>query len=60
MISYSPFPAGVELNAVEEHSAGGPPPHDPKVTIVVKETLAHEQRDFEVQDFRIGDFARLR
>jgi hypothetical protein len=60
MISYSPFPAGLELNVIEQHWTSGPAPSDPKATIIVKVTLGHMQRDFDVPDFRIQDFAVLR
>lgn len=58
MISYSPFPAGVELNYTEAHWAGGPPPHAPQATIIVKEPLSHIRKDFEIPNFHLGNFAR--
>ena len=47
LISYSPFPAGLSLDPIEQHWASGPPPAAEKVTIVVKEPLAYVRRDFE-------------
>lgn len=47
-ISYSPFPAGMELDYVEEHRAGGPPPHNPVASIVVREPIAHFRTDFVI------------
>jgi hypothetical protein len=58
MISYSPFPAGIELNYAEEHQAGGPPPHAPQATIIVMEPLSHFRTDFVIGKFNMLDFAR--
>jgi hypothetical protein len=47
-ISYSPFPSGMELDYVEEHRAGGPPPHNPIATIVMRDPIAHFRTDFVI------------
>jgi hypothetical protein len=57
LISYSPFPAGVELNYIEDHRVSGPPPHDPQATILVMKPLAHFRTDFSVDDFHMERFA---
>jgi hypothetical protein len=50
MISYSPFPAGMNLNdAIEAHWTSAPPSSTREVTIIVKEPIAHFHRDFEVR-----------
>ena len=60
LISYSPFPSGMELNYLEGHLASGPPPHDPQATILVLEPLAHFRADFSVDDFNLEQFAAPR
>lgn len=60
LISYSPFPSGMELNYLEGHLASGPPPHDPQATILVMEPLAHFRADFSVDDFHLELFAAPR
>jgi hypothetical protein len=59
-ISYSPFPAELNLNPIETRwassYASGPPPNVPDVTIVVKEPLAHLRRDFEARGIRLSAF----
>jgi hypothetical protein len=60
LISYSPFPAGVELNYIEDHRVSGPPPHNPQATILVTEPLAHFRTDFSVDDFYMERFAAPR
>src|SRR5262249_30503130 len=57
LISYSPFPSGMELNYVEEHRVGGPPPRNPQATILTMEPLAHFRTDFSVDDFQMERFA---
>jgi len=56
LISYSPFPSGIELSIIEEHWASGPPPHDPRATIIMKEPLAHIRKDFAADSFRLPEF----
>jgi hypothetical protein len=56
LISYSPFPSGMELNYVEEHRVSGPPQHNPQATILTMEPLAHFRTDFSVDDFQIERF----
>jgi hypothetical protein len=60
LISYSPFPSGMELNYVEEHRVSGPPPHNPQATILTMEPLAHFRTDFSVDDFPMERFALSR
>jgi hypothetical protein len=60
LISYSPFPSGMELNYVEEHRVSGPPPHNPQATILTMEPLAHFRTDFSVDDFEIERFTLSR
>jgi hypothetical protein len=59
-ISYSPFPAELNLNPIETRwassYASGPVPNVPDVTIVVKEPLAHLRRDFEARGIRLSAF----
>jgi hypothetical protein len=56
IVSYSPFPAGLNIDPVETRwasaYAAGPPPTKRvrDVTIVVEEPLAHLRRDFEAHD----------
>src|SRR5262249_5335185 len=58
MISYSPFPSGMELNYIEDHGSSGPPPHAPQVTFSFKEPLSHVRIDFDVEEFNMKDFAQ--
>jgi hypothetical protein len=60
LISYSPLPAGLELNYIEDHRVSGPPPHNPQATILVMEPLAHFRTDFSADDFRMERFASSR
>lgn len=59
-ISYSPFPAELNLNPIETRwassYASGPPPKVRDVTILVKEPLAHLRRDFEARGIRLSTF----
>jgi hypothetical protein len=60
-VSYSPFPASLNIDPVETRwasaFASGPPPNVRDVTIVVEEPLAHLQRDFEAQGVLLEEFA---
>ena len=49
LISYSPFPAVLDLNPIESHWASGGSPSDQELTIVTREPLATVRRDFEVR-----------
>jgi hypothetical protein len=60
LISYSPFPSGMELNYLEGHLASGPPPHDPQATILVMEPLAHFRTEFSADNFQLEQFAAPR
>ncbi len=57
LISYSPFPAGMALNYIEEHWASGPPPHKPEVTFTFAEPLSHFRTDFTVEHFNLDDYS---
>jgi hypothetical protein len=56
VISYSPFPAGMELNYTEEHEVAGPPPHAPQAVIVRLEPRWHFRTDFVIDQFKMEDF----
>jgi hypothetical protein len=60
-VSYSPFPANLNIDPVETRwasaYASGPPPNVRDVTIMVEEPLAHLQRNFEAQNIRLEQFA---
>lgn len=57
-ISYSPFPAGLNIEPIETRwasaFASGPPPTVRNVTIVVEEPLAHVHRDFEARSVQLN------
>ncbi len=59
-VSYSPFPAGLNIDPIETRwasaYASGPPPTVRDVTILVEEPLAHLERDFEARDVRLNQF----
>ena len=55
MISYSPFPAGMNFNdSIEAHWTSAPPSSTRAVTIILKEPIAHFHREFEVQGVRLA------
>jgi hypothetical protein len=60
-VSYSPFPAGLNIEPIETRWASafafGPRPNVRDVTIVVEEPLAHLRRDFEARGVRLNGFA---
>lgn len=60
-ISYSPFPANLNLDPIETRwasaYAAGPSPIVRDVTIVAEEPLAHLRRDFEAQGVQLNEFA---
>jgi hypothetical protein len=56
VISYSPFPAGIGLNYVEDHWAPGTSSSTRKVTIIAKEPVAHFHRDLDVRDLLLAEF----
>jgi hypothetical protein len=60
IVSYSPFPAGMELNYTEEHQVGGPPPHEPRAHIVRFEPKSHFRTDFVIDQFNVGEFVASR
>lgn len=59
-VSYSPFPATLEIEPVETRWASGfaasIAPKVPDVTIIVKEPLAHFRRDFAAGNVPLDDF----
>jgi hypothetical protein len=63
IISYSPFPASLNIEPVETRwasaYAAGPPPTKPvrDVTIIVEEPLAHFRRDFEATGIPLNEFS---
>ena len=48
VISYSPFPAVLDLNPVETHWADGGPESDTELTLVTRERVSTFRRDFEI------------
>jgi hypothetical protein len=60
-VSYSPFPASLNIDPVETRwasaYAAGPPPVVRDVTIVVQEPVAHVRRDFEAREIQLTDLA---
>ncbi len=62
IVSYSPFPAGLNIDPMETRwasaYAAGPPPTERvrNVTIVVEEPLAHLRHDLEAHDVALDDF----
>jgi hypothetical protein len=61
IVSYSPFPAGLNIEPVETRwasaFASGPPPTVHDVTIVVKEPLVHLRRELEARGVRLDELA---
>jgi hypothetical protein len=62
-VSYSPFPASLNIDPIETRwasaYASGPPPFYTvrDVTIIVEEPLAHLRRDFEARDVQLDQLA---
>ena len=60
-VSYSPFPASLNIDPVETRwssaYAAGPPADVRDVTIIVEEPLAHLRRDIEVRDVHLNQRA---
>jgi hypothetical protein len=48
LISYSPYPAVLSLNPVQEHFGTGPPLRTSTLTLVVKEPVAYFERELEI------------
>jgi hypothetical protein len=48
LISYSPYPAVLSLNPVDEHFGSGPPLRTSTLTLVVKEPVAYFERELEI------------
>jgi hypothetical protein len=59
MVSYSPFPAGLDFLTVEARQVSAPQ-GEHQVTIVVKELLASLRHDFEIEDFGLPAYATPR
>jgi hypothetical protein len=59
-VSYSPFPASLNIDPVETRwasaYASGPAPNVRDVTIIVEQPLAHLHRDFEERDVQLDQF----
>lgn len=59
-VSYSPFPANLNMDPVETRwasaYASGPPPTVRDVTIIVERPLTHLRRDFEARDVHLDQF----
>ena len=53
-ISYSPFPAELEFNPIQQRAVSVPP-SSRQVTIVAKERLGTSRCDFEIPDIRLID-----
>lgn len=53
LISYSPFPAGLDLTPLVVRSIGGPSSADPTVTVTSWKPLAHFRRDLMLEDLRL-------
>lgn len=62
-LSYSPFPSGLNLNAIASTPVANPGDASSEVTITLKEPLAHLHRDLEfaidLKDFVVNRVARL-
>jgi hypothetical protein len=60
-VSYSPFPASLNIDPIETRWASaypsGPPPTVRDVTITVEEPLAHLRRDFQAQNVNLNRLA---
>jgi hypothetical protein len=60
-VSYSPFPASLNIDPIETRWASaypsGPPPTVRDVTITVEEPLAHLRRDFEAPNVNLNRLA---
>jgi hypothetical protein len=54
LVSYSPFPAGLSLSAMQLRWAE--PIKADEATIVTKKPLVHFKRDFELRGIRLADF----
>ncbi len=54
IVSYSPFPAGLDLNYIEQHRTSGPPPSNPEATIVLKKRMSHFRRDVTLRDINLS------
>ena len=54
LISYSPFPAVLDLNPIESHWASGGPSSSRDLTLLVKKPVATSRRDIEVHGVRLS------
>lgn len=55
--SYSPYPGELSINPVVYMGYASVILPGQEVTVIAKEPLAHIRRDFEIQNFRLDDFA---
>ena len=54
LISYSPFPAALSVDPIEEHWTSGLSPAAKQVTIISRRPIAHLRRDLELKEVRFG------
>jgi hypothetical protein len=54
LISYSPFPATLSVNPIEEHWTSGLSQAAKQVTIISRRPIAHLRRDLELEGVRFG------
>ena len=58
LISYSPFPSGINLDdSIETRSTSTVSVDTPRVTITFKEPVSHLRRDFEIGNVHLTDLA---
>ncbi|HXA56898.1 MAG TPA: hypothetical protein VNU84_05640 [Candidatus Acidoferrum sp.] len=58
LVSYSPFPAGINLDdSIEGRWTSVVSPFASEATVTVKEPVAHFRRDIRIANFRISDFS---
>ena len=54
LISYSPFPAALSVNPIEEHWTSGLSRAAKQVTIISRRPIAHLRRDMQLEGVRFG------
>jgi hypothetical protein len=58
LISYSPFPSGINLDdSIETRSTSEISAQSPQVTVTIEEPLVHFRRDLEIANLRLDDLA---
>jgi hypothetical protein len=55
LVSYSPFPAALSVNPIEEHWTSGLPQAAKQVTIISRRPIAHLRRDLELEGVQIAE-----